>query len=98
MAVIGDMIENENIINRFNEEYEKSLKWYKNNPKEAAELVVQYIPMLDASGVARSIKHVQLETVSAKDAKKELEFFYKLLEKNNPKAIGGKLPDQSFYN
>jgi NitT/TauT family transport system substrate-binding protein len=98
MSVIGDMIKNKHVIARFNEEYEKSLQWYKNNPKEASELVVQTIPMLDATGVENSIKHVQLKTVKAQDAKKDLEFFYKILEKNNPKTIGGKLPNNKFYN
>ncbi|MBP7742287.1 MAG: ABC transporter substrate-binding protein [Aliarcobacter sp.] len=97
MAVIGDMIRNEKVVKRFNEEYEKSLNWYKNNAKEAAKMVVKEIAMLDEEGLEESIKHVQLNTVSAQDAKKDLEFFYKLLEKNNPKTIGGKLPADGFY-
>jgi len=97
MAVIGDMIKNKHVIARFNEEYNKSLQWYKENPKKAGELVVRTIPMLDASGVTNSIKHVQLNTVKALDAKKDLEFFYKMLEQNNPKTIGGKLPNDGFY-
>ena len=97
MAVVGDMIKNKHIIKRFNEEYAKSLKWYKNNAQEAGKLVVKTIPMLDAGGVTNSIKHVQLETVDANKAKKDLEFFYGILEKNNPKTIGGKLPNESFY-
>lgn len=98
MSVIGDMILNEKVIKRFNEEYEKSLNWYKNNPKEAAKMIVEEMPMLDELGVEHSIKHVQLNTVSAQDSKKDLEFFYKLLERNNPKTIGGKLPNESFYS
>ncbi|MGB6329329.1 MAG: ABC transporter substrate-binding protein [Halarcobacter sp.] len=97
IAVIGKMISNEKVIKRFNEEYKKSLNWYKNNPKKAAKIVVEKIPMLDEQGVEESIKYVQLNTVQAKDAKKDLEFFYKLLEKNNPKTIGGKLPKNNFY-
>ncbi|MEA3492371.1 MAG: ABC transporter substrate-binding protein [Campylobacterota bacterium] len=97
MAVIGDMIKNRHIIHRFNEEYAKSLAWYKANPKEAGELVVKTIPMLDAEGVADSIAHTQLDVVSAKDAQKDLEFFYDVLKSNNPKTIGGKLPDEGFY-
>lgn len=97
MAVIGDMIKNEHIIKRFNEEYAKSLAWYKANPKEAGEIMIKTIPMLDAQGVSDSIAHVQLNVVTAKDAKKDLEFFYDILKSNNPKTIGGKLPDERFY-
>jgi len=95
MAVIGKM--DDYAIKRFNEEYTKSLKWYKSHPKEAGKMVVETIPMLDEDDVADSIKYVQLNTVKAKDAKKDLEFFYNLLKKNNPKTIGGKLPNDGFY-
>jgi NitT/TauT family transport system substrate-binding protein len=94
---VGDMIKNEHVIKRFNEEYAKSLSWYKANPKEAGEMMVKTIPMLDAEGVADSIAHTQLNVVSAKDAQKDLEFFYDVLKSNNPKTIGGKLPDEGFY-
>jgi len=97
MAVLGDMIKNEHVIKRFNEEYAKSLAWYKANPKEAGEMMVKSIPMLDAEGVADSIAFTQLDVVSAKEAKKDLEFFYDVLKSNNPKTIGGKLPDEGFY-
>ena len=85
------------ITKRFNEEYKKSLEWYKSHPKEAGVLVEKYIPMLDPQAVADSLKYVQLEDVSAKEAKKDLEFFYTILKDNNPKSIGGKLPNEKFY-
>lgn len=97
MSVIGDMIKNEHVIKRFNEEYAKSMAWYKANPKEAGEIMVKTIPMLDAEGVADSIAHTQLNVVPAKEAQKDLETFYDILKSNNPKTIGGKLPDESFY-
>ncbi|MFK5975033.1 MAG: ABC transporter substrate-binding protein [Sulfurovum sp.] len=97
MAVVGDMIQNDYVIKRFNEEYAKSMAWYKNNPIKAGELAEEFIPMLDASGVTDSIKFVQINIVSSKKAKKDLEFFFNILKKNNPKSIGGKLPDNEFY-
>ena len=97
MAVLGDIGKNEHFIKRFKEEYNKSLVWYKSNPKEAGELIVKTLPMLDPLGVADSIEHVRLNIVSAKDAKKDLEFFYNILKSNNPKTIGGKLPNDGFY-
>jgi NitT/TauT family transport system substrate-binding protein len=97
MAVVGDMIKNDYVIKRFNEEYKKSLQWYKANPKEAGELAVEFIPMLEAKGVADSIQYVQMNAVSGKNSKKDLEFFFNILKKNNPKSIGGKLPDDEFY-
>jgi len=95
MATVGKI--DPYIVKRFNEEYAKALTWYKTHPKEAGKLVNKYIPMLTPEAVADSISHVQLNDVSAKDAQKDLEFFFNVLKNNNPKIIGGKLPDNSFY-
>ena len=95
MAVVGK--KDGYLIKRFNEEYAKALKWYKTHPKEAGELTHKYIKMLLPEAVADSIKYVQFENVSAKDAKKDLEFFFNILKNNNPKTIGAKLPDDKFY-
>ena len=95
MATIGKI--NPYIVKRFNEEYTKALQWYKTHPQEAGKLVNKYIPMLTPEAVADSISHVQLDDVDAKDAKEDLKFFFNVLKQNNPKIIGGKLPDAGFY-
>ncbi len=96
MAVLPRM-NNKLIISRFLQEYDKSLSWYKSHPKEAGELVVKTLPMLNADGVADSIPHVNLKNVSAVDSKEKLEFFFDVLKAEDPKSIGGKLPQDSFY-
>lgn len=96
VAVMGRM-KNENVIKRFQEEYDKSLAWYKANPKEAGELVVKTLNMLNKDGVSDSISHVRFKHVSAKEAKKDLEFFFNVLKEEDPKSIGDKLPQDSFY-
>ena len=95
MASIGK--QDEYVTQRFNEEYAKSLAWYKAHPKEAGLLVEKYIDMLNADAVADSLEYVQLQNVSAKESQPDLEFFYNLLKNNNPKSIGGKLPNDGFY-
>ncbi len=95
MAVIGE--QNEYVTKRFNEEYAKSLVWYKTHPKEAGILVEKYIKMLNADAVADSLEYVQLNYISAKESQADLEFFYSILKNNNPKSIGGKIPDNGFY-
>ena len=97
IAVINESTKDKYLIKRFNEEYKKAMTWYKNNPKEAGILAEKYIKMLDAKGVEDSISFVKLDVVSAKDSKKDLEFFLNILKQNNPKSIGGKLPDSGFY-
>lgn len=97
IATVGKIKENNYVIKRFNEELEKATLWYRNNPKQAGKLAEKYIKMLEAKGVADSIEHIQMDVVQASQAKKDLEFFMNLLYTNNPKSIGGKLPDDQFY-
>ena len=84
MAVIGQ--KDKYLVKRFNEEYAKALKWYKTHPKEAGILVNKFIPMLMPQAVADSLNYVQLNDVKAKDAQKELEFFFKILKNFRPKV------------
>lgn len=95
MASVGEL--DPKIIKRFTEEYDKALTWYKNNPKEAGVLTEKYFPMLKAPAVEKSIPNVNLQSIDAKTAKKDLEFFYKILLDKNPKLIGSKLPSEDFY-
>jgi len=95
IAMVGK--QDDYVTKRFNEEYAKSLAWYKSHPKEAGILVEKYIPMLNPDAVADSMEYVQLDVVSAKDSKADLDFFFNILKDNNPKSIGGKVPDNGFY-
>ncbi len=70
MAFLGKTKGNEELIEKFMSEYKKSLDWYKSNPKEAAQLVVKTLPMLEVNGLADSIEHVNLSHVNAVDSKK----------------------------
>lgn len=95
MAEVGT--HDPHIVKRFNEEYGKALEWYKTHPKEAGKLTQKYFPMLKAGPIAMSIPNIKLKNVSGYDAKKQLEFFFEILKADNPKLIGGKLPDDGFY-
>jgi len=96
VAVMGH-VKDEHVIKRFQEEYAKSLAWYKANPKEAGKLVVKTLDMLNEDGVSDSISYARLKNVSAAEAKKDLEFFFNILKEEDPKSIGDKLPQNSFY-
>lgn len=95
IAALGHL--DAHVIDRFQVEYGKALDWYVRHPKVAGIEIAQTLPMLDANAIADSIPFVNLENVEAREAKDELEKFFKVLEKNEPKLIGGKLPDSGFY-
>ncbi|MGP1560570.1 MAG: ABC transporter substrate-binding protein [Helicobacteraceae bacterium] len=95
LAAVGD--KTNELIDKFLSQYAAALKWYKENPKEAGELTHKYLEMLKPAAVENSIAHIQFDLVRAKDAKAQIVDFFKILEKENPKLIGSKLPDDAFY-
>ncbi|WP_419768208.1 ABC transporter substrate-binding protein [Arcobacter sp.] len=97
IAYIGDTKGKEKLINRFLEEYSKSLEWYKQNSIEASKLIVKELPMLEEKGLADSIAHISFESIKAIDAKEELDFFFNILKKSEPKSIGGEIPNSNLY-
>jgi NitT/TauT family transport system substrate-binding protein len=94
-GVVGSL--EQHIVQRFEEEYEKSLAWYKSHPKEAGELTAKHIDFFKAEAISDSIVHVQLEAINVSKVQKELEEFFNVLLEIEPKLIGGKLPDSGFY-
>ena len=97
LAIIGETKEKEELITKILEEYEKAINWYKSNQKEASELVVKTLPMLEVNGLADSIDYIKLKNINSQNSKKDLEFFFSVLLENDSKIIGGKLPDDNFY-
>lgn len=85
------------VVERFMEEYAKAMQWCVDNPEEAGDLVADTIEMLTPEAVASSIAVSQLNTLSASQARPELEFFLQTLFNEAPALIGGKLPDDNFY-
>lgn len=97
MAVVDQMRNNKEVVEAFEKAYEEAMMWYKNHPKESGKMVVKYTKMFTPEAVEDSIANVQMKVVRAKDAKKDLEFFFDKLKAESPKIIGGALPDEGFY-
>ena len=86
------------LIGRFIEEYKKSMNWYKYNSKQASKIVVKHLPILNQKAVEIGIKNITIKTTTATESKKEIELWFEDLKQFNSKLIGGKLPDDNFYN
>lgn len=97
IAYLGKTTGKKEIIDRFMNEYEKALTWYKKNPKEASKIIIESLPMLEENGLADSISYVNLNSQTSQDSKKDLDFFFDILKQSNAKLIGGKVPDGEFY-
>ena len=79
IAYLGETTGKKEIIDRFMLEYKKALAWYKNNPEKSSEIIVKALPMLEEKGLADSIKYVNIDSVKSNDSKKDLEFFFDIL-------------------
>lgn len=88
--------ENPELTAQFQAAYEESVQWVLDNPEAAAALAEAYLGM-KAPLVQKAIPSMGLYFKSAKDAKSELDTFYKLLNDFDETMIGGKLPDDGMY-
>jgi NitT/TauT family transport system substrate-binding protein len=70
--------------------------WALANPEQAGALAEKTMQM-HAPVVASAVPRFNLDIVSARAAKPDLEVFYRSLLDVSPQALGGKLPDDSFY-
>ena len=98
------IIANKNLIDEhpefialFQEQLQASIEDLKSNPAEAAKIIAQYQDGLEPEFIEQLLPFLNIEFVSAQDAKEELEFFFEQLATLSPDIIGGKLPDDAFY-
>ncbi|WIF95709.1 ABC transporter substrate-binding protein [Caminicella sporogenes] len=88
--------ENKQLVELFEEEYKKALTWTLENPKEAGELVEKYLG-LNKNLIEKAMPTLGLKYKQSKDAKKDLEEYYKTLLNFKADSIGGKTPDENYY-
>lgn len=94
-----DLIQkNPKYVKAFFKEFEKSLAWVNKNPAKAGEYATKLADgMPPAKIIAKAIPNMNIYWKNAKDARSALETYFKILEKTNPKFIGGALPKTDFY-
>lgn len=88
---------NKEFIAEFLKQYQESVNWVVENPKEASLLVEKNEIMPSAEMVEKAIPYCGIRYVSVPEAKEGLTDFYKILFDSNPNSVGGKLPDDAFY-
>ncbi|PLC50822.1 hypothetical protein CR159_06830 [Pollutimonas subterranea] len=77
--------------------YAHSAAWCSGNALECAKLVHRHIPHLPVPAIESAIKVTRLDSRPANSIRPQLEALYQMLGKQNPQAIGGRLPDAGFY-
>ncbi len=98
LIMIGDFAEkNPEFMEKFLEAYAKSVQKTNAAPEHAAKLAATFLKTPGAPVIAQAIPRSNLRWVSAKEARKPLEIYFKVLQDFNPAVIGGKMPDDAFY-
>jgi NitT/TauT family transport system substrate-binding protein len=98
IIVKEDLINNsKDFLDKLMSEIDLSTKWANENNGEAAKYSVENGSQVDVSVLEKSIKNSNINFSKAKDSKKEYLDYYKILESENPKSIGEKIPDEDFF-
>lgn len=81
----------------FLKKYKESVSFVNNNKVEASKLIEKYGIIPKAKVAEEAIPKCNIVFISAKEGKEDLQKFYEVLNENDPKSIGGKIPDENFY-
>jgi NitT/TauT family transport system substrate-binding protein len=98
-VVLGNLKDRPDIVNTFNSEYQKAIRWMLANPVEAGNVGAKVLAEqgFTAAVLTESMKNIDWRYVSAANARTDLEAFFNALSQVTPNFIGGKLPDDGFY-
>ena len=83
-------------VKTFLEEYAASTKYVNEHPAEAAALVEQYIGV-NAGMAQKAIPACHIVCLTGEEMKEAAEKYLTVLYELNPDAVGGAMPEESFY-
>ena len=72
-------------------------EWIKTNSGELSNILKNNGSALSINFSQAIVDRCNISMTSAKDAKASVEAYFGVLYAMNPKAIGGKIPDEGFY-
>ena len=78
------------------EEYKASVDFVNTNPAEAAQ-VIEKMDVVKATVAEKAIPACNMTCITGQEMKEKLNAFYQVLYDQNPKAVGGVLPEDDFY-
>lgn len=84
-------------VDAFLKEYKESVDFVNNNKVEASKLIEKYGVIPKAKVAEEAIPKCNIVFISAREGKDDLQKFYEVLNENDPKSIGGTIPDENFY-
>jgi len=83
-------------IAAFLEEYRKSVEFVNANIPEAAQLIEKF-NIFKAAVAQKALPYCNITFMEGEEMKDKVKGYLNVLFEQNPKSIGGKLPDDEFY-
>lgn len=97
VVALPGALENPQLVDSFLAAYDKAVRWTNAHPKQAAALVAKHVKGVNPKAFEQALHYTILESVSARQARPEIENMFNRFMQINPKSTGGKLPDAKFY-
>lgn len=88
--------EHEGLVKTLLEDYKASTDYVNANVEEAAALVEKY-DIVKAAVAKKAIPYCNVTSIAGKEMKEKLSKYLEALYSQEPAAVGGKLPDETFY-
>ena len=97
MVARKDFVQNhKDALDLFLEQYADSVDYVNENAKDASALVENY-GIVKAAVAEKAIPYCNIVCITGSQMKDKLAGYLEVLYGQNPKAVGGKLPDDGFY-
>lgn len=84
-------------LKQFIEEYKASVEYTSTNVDETAQLIADYGVVASATIAKKALPKCHIVCYTNNDMKDALEGFLKVLYDQNPKSVGGSMPEDDFY-
>lgn len=85
-----------NEVEKFIEDYKKSVDFTNEYPEEAAKLIAK-LDIVPESIALEAIPYSNITFIGGRDMEDKLSGYLEILYKANPKSVGGKMPSEDFY-
>jgi len=89
--------EDKDFINNLIEEISNSINWVNKNNKDAATYSIENGSQVEEAILEKSISNSNITFIKAKDNEEDYMAYFQVLESENAKSIGDKLPDENFF-
>ena len=88
--------ENHDAVVAFLDEYEASVSFVNENVTEASQLIKGY-DIVKAPIAEKALPYCNIVCITGEEMQEKLNGYLSILAEQNPKSIGGKLPEDDFY-